>query len=212
MEFETQLPEMADEAYKATVQDRLSSLRETLGKQVDAEKNSSEETSKILQELSACELELSKLEHEYRTATCEARKRHEKALGKLRNEIDLFDKRRLKLLRKQPSIVERILGRSSAKLEASTNALQSKRTDLDHEGTLLQNNLDELRAKYEVKRGHLRERQELLKAKLDEFNRTTSNDALEVRRAGCQELGLAVTQTVDRSSKRQITPNADNNQ
>lgn len=210
MEFETKLPEMADEAYRVTVQDRLSSLREALGKQVDAEKNSSEETSKILQELRACELELSKLEHDYRTATSEARKRHEKALGKLRNEIDLLDKRRLKLLRKQPSIVERILHRSSAKLDASTNALQSKRTDLDHEGTLLQTNLDELRANFEVKRGRLRERQEFLKAKLDEFNRTTSNDALEVRKAACQEFGLAVTQTVERSSKRQITPDADN--
>jgi len=209
MEFETKLPEMADEAYRASVQDRLSSLREVLGKQVDAERNTSGEASKILQELSACELELSKLEHEYRTVTYEARKRHEKALGKLRNEIDLLDKQRLKLLRKQPSIVERILHRSSAKLEASTNALQSKRTDLDHEGSLLQTNLDELRENYEVKRGHLRERQELLKAKLNEFNRTTSDDALEVRKAACQEFGLAVTETVERSSKRQITPDSD---
>jgi vacuolar-type H+-ATPase subunit I/STV1 len=211
MEFEAKLPEMADEAYRVTVQDRLSSLREVLGKQVDAEKNSSEETSKILQELNAFELELSKLEHEYRTVTYEARKRHEKALGKLRDEIDSLDKRRLKLLRKQPSIVERILHRSSEKLEASTSALQSKRAQLDHEGTLLQNNLDELRANYEVKRGRLRARQELLKAKLDEFNRTTSNDALELRKAACQEFGLAVTQAVDRSPKRQITPDTDSN-
>jgi hypothetical protein len=210
MEFETKLPEMADEAYKVTVQDRLSSLREALGKQVDAEKSTSGERSKILQELSACELELSKLEHEHRTLAYELRKRHEKALEKLRNEIDLLDKRRLKLLRKQPSVVERIFRRSSAKLEANTNALQSKRTALDGEGALLQTKLDELRANYEVKRGRLRERQQELKAKLDEFNRTTSNDALEVRKAACQEFGLAVTQTIERSSKRQATPDADN--
>lgn len=212
MEFETKLPEMADEGYRVTVQDRLSSLREVLGKQVDAEKNSSGETSHLLQELSACELELSKLEHEHRTVTYEARKRHDKASEKLRNDIDLLEKRRLKLLRKQPSIVERILHRSSAKLETSTNTLQLKRTDLDHEGALLQTNLDELRANYEVKRGHLREHQELLKAKLDESNRTTSNDALEVRKVACQELGLAVTQAVERSSMGQITPDTDNNQ
>ena len=210
MEFETKLPEMADEAYRVTVQDHLSLLREVLDKQVDAEKDTSGETSKLLQDLSACELELSKLEREYRTVTYETRKKHEKALGKLRNEIDLLDKRRLKLLRKQASIVDRILHRSSVKLEASTDALQSKRTDLDHEGTLLQTKLDELRANYEVKRGHLRERQELLKAKLDDFNRTTSNDALEVRTTACKEFGLAVTQAVERSSKREITPDADN--
>ena len=212
MEFETKLPEISDEAYRVSVQDHLSSLREVLSKQVEAEKNSSGETSKILQELSACELELSKLEHEYRTVTYEARKRHEKTLGKLRDEIDLLDKRRLKLLRKQPSIVERILHRSSEKLETSTSALQSKRAQFDHEGTLLQHNLDELRANYEVKRRRLRERQELLKAKLDEFNRANSNDALEIRKAACQEFGLAVAQAVDRSSKRQITPGTDSNQ
>jgi len=210
MEFETKLPEMADEGYRVTVQDRLSSLRDLLGKQVDAEKSSSGETSKILQELRAFEIELSKLEHEYRTVTYEARKRHEKALEKLRNEIDAIDKRRLKLLRKQPSIVERILQRSRGKLDASTSALQSKRAHLDHEGILLQNELDELRSNYEVKRGRLRERQELLKAKLDEVQRTASNDALEVRKAACQELGLAVAQAVERLSKRQITPDADN--
>jgi len=211
-DFEMQLPEIADEAYKATVQNRLSSLREVLGKLVDAEKNSSGEASKLLQELNACELELSKLEREYRTVTYEARKRHEKALGKLRNEIDLLNKQRLKLLRKQPSIVERILHRSSVKLDASTNALQSRRTDLDHEGALLQTNLDELRGNYEVKRKRLGERQESLKAKLDEFKGTTSNDALEIRKAACQELGLGVTQAVDRSSKRQTNPDTDKNQ
>jgi hypothetical protein len=212
MDFETRLPEMADEAYRATVQDRLASLREVLGKQVQAEKNTSGETSKLLQELSACELELSKFEREYRTVTYEARKKHDKALIQLRNEIDSLDKQRLKLLRKQPSFVERILHRSSAKLEAITNALQSKRTELDHEGTLLQTNLDESRANYEVKRGRLGERLQLLKAKLDEIKGTTSGDALEIRKAACQELGLAVTQAVERSSKEQTNPATDKNQ
>ena len=164
------------------------------------------------QAFTACELELSKLEHEYGIQTYEARKRHERALGKLRGEIDLLDKRRLKLLRKRPSIVERVLHRSSMKLEQSTSALQSKRTDFGHKGTLLQHELDELRANYEVKRGHLRERQQLLRAKLAEFNRNTSNDALEVRNAACQELSRTVAQAVDRSSKTQLAADAKNTQ
>jgi molecular chaperone GrpE (heat shock protein) len=133
-------------------------------------------------------------------------------LGKLRGEIDLLDKRRLRLLRKRPSIVERVLHRSGTKLEESTSALQSKRTDFDDKGTLFQHELDELRANYEAKRGHLRERQQSLKAKLAEFNRNTSNDALEVRNAACQELCRAVAQAVDRSSKAQIAADAENTQ
>jgi hypothetical protein len=211
-EFETELPNIADQPYRITVQNVLPSLREALRKQIDAEKGSSGEASKLLQDSTACELELSKLEHEYGIQTNEARKRHERALGKLRGEIDLLDKRRLKLLRKRPSIVERVLHRSGTKLEENTSALQSKRTDFGHKGTLLQHELDELRANYEVKRGHLRERQQLLRAKLAEFKRNTSNDALEVRNAACQELCRTVAQAVDRSSKAQLAADAENTQ
>ncbi len=211
-EFETKLPNMADQPYRVTVQNVLSSLREALQKQIEAEKDSSGEASKLMQELNACELELSKLEHEYGTQTYNARKRNERAVGKLRGEIDVLDKRRLKLLRKRPSIIERILHRPGTKLEESTSVLQSKRTEFDKSGTLLQHELDELRANFEVKSKHLRERQEGLKAKLAEFNRNTSNDALEVRNAACQELRLAVTQALDRSSKAQITANPKNTQ
>lgn len=211
-EFETKLLNMADQPYRVTVQNVQSSLREALQKQIEAEKDSSGETSKLLQELNACELELSKFEHEYGIQTYNARKRNERAVGKLRGEIDVLDKRRLKLLRKRPSILERILHKPGTKLEESTSVLQSKRTEFDKRGTLLQHELDELRTNFEVKNKHLRERQELLKAKLAEFNRNTSNDALEVRNTACQELRLAVTQALDRSSKAQIAANPKNTQ
>ena len=211
-EFETELPNIADQPYRVTVQNVLPTLREALRKQVDAEKDTSGEASRLLQELTACELELSKLEHDYGTRTNETRKRHERALGKLKGEIDLLDKRRLKLLRKRPSIFERVLHRSNTKLEQNTSALQSKRTDFGHKGTLLQQELDELRANYEVKRGQLSERQQSLRTKLTEFNRNTSNDALEARNSACQELCRAVAQAVDRSSKAQLAADAENTQ
>ena len=209
-EFESDLPSIADQPYRVTVQNVLSSLRETLRKQIEAEKDSSGEASRLMQELNAGELELSKLEREYGAQTYNTRKRNDLALGKLRNQIDVLDKRRLKLLRKQPSIVERILQRSGAKLEESTNTLQSKRTEFDKKEIMLQQELDELRANFEVKRRHLRERQELLKAKLAEFKKNTSNDAMEARNAVCQELRLAIGQAVDRSSQAQIAANPKN--
>jgi predicted RNase H-like nuclease (RuvC/YqgF family) len=211
-EFETELPDMADQQYRATVQNILSSLRQTLDKQIEAERNSSGETSKLLQELNSCELELSKLGHEYRKVTYETRKKHEKALGKLQSEIDMLDRQRLKLLRKHPSIVERLLGRSASKLEASTNVLQSKRNDFDSKGAMLQHDLDELRAKYDVKRSGLSEHEESLKAKLAELKANGSNDALEVRHAACQDLRVTVGQAVDRSTKDSIPTNTEGSQ
>jgi hypothetical protein len=89
--------------------------------------------------------------------------------------------------------------------------LQSKRTEYDKRGTLLRHELDELRANFEVKSKDLKERQELLKGKLAEFRNVTSNDALELRNAACQELRLAVTQAFDRS-KVQATANPKNTQ
>jgi vacuolar-type H+-ATPase subunit I/STV1 len=206
-EFETTLPDKADQQYRATAQNVLSSLRQSLNNQIEAERSSSGETSKLLQELNLSELELSKLEHEYRKVTYETRKKHEKTLSKLQNEIDMLDKHRLKLLRKHPSVVERLLGRSASKLEASTNALQSKRSEFDSKGATLQHDLDELRSKYDVKRSILSERAESLKAELDEIKASASNDALEVRNAACQELRLNVSQAVDRPSKDQIATN-----
>jgi hypothetical protein len=84
-EFETTLPNIADEEYRASVRNIMLSLRQTLHKQVESERNSSGESAKVIQELNSSELELSKLEHEYRKATYETRKKHEKALARLQS-------------------------------------------------------------------------------------------------------------------------------
>jgi vacuolar-type H+-ATPase subunit I/STV1 len=208
-EFETELSNMVDEVYRQTVQNVLSSLRDDLRKQVELEKDSSGQASRLLQELKECELELSNHEREYGTRTNDARKRNERALGKLTGEINELSKRRLKLLQKRSSFIERILHRPEAKIEENTNVLQSKRDEFDRKGTLLQAELTELRSNFEAKRKQLRERQEILKAKLTEFQRNASNDALEIRNTACQQLRVAIGQAFDRS-KSQLTTSTEN--
>ncbi len=209
-EFETELPDVSDQAYRETVDGFLSNVQEALRKRVDAEKGNSEAISKLQQELIPCELELSKLAHEYRTRTHETKRGYERSFEALRGEIDSLDKRRLKLLRKGSSILEKILHRSVAKVEESTGALQSKRADLGSKEATLKGDLDNLRADYENKRKRLAERQQSLKAKLSEFKGDRLDDALEVRRAACQELCRAVAEAVARLPEGRITSNAEN--
>ncbi len=200
VEMETELPEVADEPYRGNSERILSDLQLALHKRIDFEKENSEEVSKLHQELSSCELELSKLEREYKTRAHEARRGHERSLETIKGEIDSLDKQRLKLLRKRPSIVDRLLHRPRTKLEESMRVLQTKRTDIGSKQRTLKQNLDELRAEYETRRKQLVERQEALKAELAEFKTNTPNDALDVRNQACQELGRAVVEAIGRLS------------
>ncbi len=209
-EFETELPEVADQPYREVVDRVLSTLQEALGKGIVAEKENSGAMSKIQQELASCELELSNLERDYRLRTHEARRGYEQSARKLKGEIESLDKRRLRLLRKGPSIVERILHRSGTKLDESTSALQSKRVGLGSKETALKRDLDSLRQDYAIKRKQLADRQESLKAKLAEFKENKLSDALEARELACEELRRAVTEAMDRLSKRSITPTSEN--
>jgi chromosome segregation ATPase len=209
-EFETELPEAADQPYRVAVEGVLANTQEALRKRIDDEKVSYEEVSKLQQERTSCELELSNLEREYRTRTHEAKKGHERSLEKLMSEIDSLDKQRLRLLRKGPSIVERILHKPRAKLEESTSALQSKRADLGSKETTIKHDLENLRVDYEIKRKQLSEHEESLKTKLAELMGNRLNDAVELREMASEEIRRALTEAVDRLSKRQTPSNPEN--
>lgn len=209
-EFEAELPKVADQSYRMTVERILSDVQQDFHKRIDAEKGSSEALSKLQQELTSCELELSRLEREHRRRMNETKRGHEKSLEALRSEIDLLDRQRLKLLRRAPTILERILHRSGSKLEDSTIALQSKRTVMGTKEATLKHDLDNLREGYETSRKKLAEQQQSLKAKLSELKGNRLDDALETRTATCQELSRAVTEAIDRLPRSQTTSNAEN--
>ena len=209
-EMETELPEAANQPYRENSERILSEAQQALRKRIDAEKENSEELSKLHQELTSCELELSNLQHEYKTRTHEARRGHERSLEKIQDEIDSLDKQRLKLLRKRPSIVDRILHRPRNKLEESMRALETKKTDMGGKQRTLKQNLDKLRAEYETSRKQMIERQESLKARFAEYKTNIPDDALDIRNQTCRELGRAVAEAIGRLSNANVPSKAEN--
>jgi hypothetical protein len=94
-----------------------------------------------------------------------------------------------------------ILHKPRSKLQESTRALETKRTDVGSKQRKLKEYLDNLRAEYETNRKRAIDRQGLLKAKLDEFKTNTPDDALDIRNQICQELSRAVVEAIGRLSE-----------
>lgn len=209
-EFESELPDAADQSYYASVEKILSSTQNGLDKHVDAEKGISEETSKLQQELTACEIEISKLQREYKAGAHDVRRGYERSAEKLRGDIDSLDKKRSKLLRKGPNLLEKILRRPEKGLEASASALQVKRIALGNKKETLQRDLEDLRTTHISNSKQMTERSEALRAKLAEFKRNTLDDALEVRKQASQELCQVMAEAVKRLSGQQPPPSVEN--
>lgn len=208
IEFERDLPSSVDQNYRDAVAKVMSDLQEAIQRLDSAEKSYSEAMTKLQQELTLCEHERDNVEREYRARTHEARRGHDESLKKLKNDIDSLDKQRLRLLRKKPSIFERILGKSSTQLEENTSARESRRVKIGGKEKSLQNELENLRRDYETKSKQLDGRQQVLRAKLTEHGQTMPNDALDLRNEACGALSRAVNEAITQSPV--ATTKADN--
>ena len=212
-EFTTNLPEAADEEYKLTVAKLLGEVRGEFDKRIEAETKWASELSELQHQLSTFELELSKVEQEERKRKEDLRRGHEKSKKKILNEIEAIDRRRLRLLRKKPTVLERLFGRSKSELEDSASKLQSRKQSLAGTEKGLQRELDDLKTDYEAKRGKLVERNKSLKDKLTGLKSgSLVDDALEIRKNVCQALRQAVAGSVERlntppKENTQETPN-----
>lgn len=211
-EFEDDLPGVADQPYRETVAKVLSNVQEGFRKLKDGEKSFSEEILKLQQELTSCEREISDLERARRIRINEAKKGHERSLSKIKGEIDALDQQRLTLLRKRPSIVERLLGQSGAKLEESKSARESKLVVLDGKEKTLENELRKLKRDFEMEKKQLVARRESLMTKLTETRGNLPDDALAMRREACEELSRVVNEAVNRLLSRPLASTPGNSQ
>lgn len=209
-ELETELPEAVDQLYKEDSERILSEAQQGLRKLIDAEKESSDELSKLHQEQASCELELSNLEHEYKTQAHEARNDHNKSLQKIRGEIESLDKQRLKSLRKKSSVLDRILHSPRTNLEGSMRALETKRIDMGSKQRTLEEKLDTLRSECDIRKKEVSERRDSLKAKIAEYKTHTSTDALDLRNQACHELTRTVSEAISRMSKLNVDSRTEN--
>lgn len=200
-EFELKLADAADQQYHNRAQQALAGIEEALNKQNEEEKSSSTETSNLQQQLTATEIELSRMEHDYSKQTHEIKRQHQKAAQKLREEIDELGKQRLTILRKRTNFLGRIFGRSDSTLEEKTGTLQAKKKELGASENSLGKELAKYRTDYDSKRKRLSEEQKMLRGKLVERRGKTLDDALEIRRQACQELQQAVNEALERFLK-----------
>ena len=197
-DFKNSIPDAADKQYEATVATLMENIRNELTKRIDEEKALSHQITELQQQLSTYELEISDLEKEQRNRTNEAKRGYERSIDKIRGEIEALDAQRLKLLRKKPTVLDRILGRSRVQIEGSSHSLQSKRNDLQGKEEKLKRQLDGLRSNYQEKRTQVSRQGEELKQQLAELKNSTLDDGLEIRRSVCEQIRLAVEASLDR--------------
>jgi len=197
-EFETKLAGAVDQQYRDSAQKALIEVQEGLNKRIEDEKQTAGSFSNIQQQLTAIEIELSKLEGEYNKQNREIKRKHEDASGELQREIYKLGKQRLSLLRKKSNLLDRIFKRSEAKLEEKTSSLQSKKNALGDKETQFKKQLEKSRTDHEIKRKYLLKEQNALRAKLADQRGDTQDDALEIRKRACDALQQTVTEAVNR--------------
>jgi septal ring factor EnvC (AmiA/AmiB activator) len=207
--FEASLPGVADQNYLETVAKVVSYVEESIRQLSQGESKQSEAVAKLQQELALCEHERATLENDYRNRIREIRRGHERSMAQLKGEIDSIDKQRLKLLRRRPSILQRILRKSNMQLEEHTSALETKKATIGDKEKSLKVELDSLRRDHRARSDQLEKRQQSIRAQLTQHKATMPNDGLELREETCNALSRAVAEASARLPSSQATPNRD---
>jgi len=197
-DFETQLPQAADQQYRENTAKTLSDLQSALNERTKTETDASSKLAGRQRRLAAYQSELSKLDQDYKSQTHEMRKRHEQSSEKLRREIQRLDEERLRILRTKPTLIQRLLRRSDVDLEERTNALRSRKDALGDRKDSLKSDLEKLRTEYERKRKEITDQLNALHEELIGSSDSKLDDAVELRNAACQNLRRQVDMAVDK--------------
>lgn len=196
-DFRSSVPTAIDESFDTSVDQLVANIRTELNGRISAEENLSAKIAEMLRELADNERELTELESEQRIKVHEAKRSTEKSMTKLRGEIDELDAQRLKLLRQKPRFLERLFGGTKTKVEDSSRTLHSKQKDLSSSEEGLKRRVHALRSTYDEKRKPLTERRDELRGKITELRSTTMDDALEARKAACEQMRQAISDALD---------------
>jgi hypothetical protein len=197
-DFESQLPDAANEQYRENIAKVMSNLQLALKERTKTETDVSSKLADGQRRLAAYQSELSKLDQDYKTRTHEMRKRHEQSSERLRREIQRLDEERLRILHTKPTLIQRLLRRPDVDLEKKADALRSKKNALGDRKDGLKHDLEKLRAEYESKRKEISEQLSVLRADLKEPGYSKLDDGLELRNVACQNLRREVEIAVDR--------------
>ncbi|HKM78810.1 MAG TPA: hypothetical protein VJZ03_07005 [Candidatus Bathyarchaeia archaeon] len=202
-EFKDRIPEAVDTQFQTEIQEILLNLRGSFSKQTEIEMSASEEQTKLQPELTRLELELSKLEKTYRSKLHEIRLNHDKSNQKLRGEIASLDLKRLQILRKKPTIIQRIMRKSKSGLEGASAELESKRTKLSNGHQTFEQVLLDHRNEYAKDRQKLLTSIDSLRQKIEAYKETVEDDALEIRTQACLQIHSAIDRAMMKIASRE---------
>lgn len=204
-EFETQLPEAVDQECKDSMETILIRVQENFTKRAVKEQNTSEGVSKLQNSLNQHEMEVTRLENEQKARGRETRRRFEKSQEKLRGEIGSLDRKRLKMLRKRTSFLQRILHRSESRIEENTQALETKKKALGTNVEVFEHEMEKSKVENEHDLERLNAEVRKLREELSEVKGNVVDDAVEVRQLECQELHQTIEQAMARFDQRKQT-------
>jgi predicted nucleic acid-binding Zn-ribbon protein len=197
-DFESQLPQAANQQYRESVAGILSDLQLKLGQLARTETDASSKLAEGQRRLAAYQNELSKLDQDYKTRTHEMRKQHEQSSDRLRKEIQRLDEERLRILHTKPTLIQRLLRRSDVGLEEKTSALRSRKNALGDRKDALRHDLEKSRIEYESKRKEIAEQLRIMRKELKDSGDSKMDDGLQLRNDACQKLRQEVEMAVDR--------------
>jgi len=192
-DFKSTMPAVSNEHFNASVEQLMASVKDELNARIAAEEALSSKITEILKQQTDNERELAELDSEQRTKVHEAKRVTEKSLERLRGEIDDLDEQRLRLLKQKPKFLERLFGGNKSKVEDSSRSLHSKEKDLKSGEASLKKRIDALRLDYRDRRRPLTEHQAELRETLTKLRSTTMDDALEIRKAACEQIRRTIS-------------------
>lgn len=197
-EFKNQFPEVNDGILQDEIQGLLTKLQDALSNHSAMESERTNELSKLQQEVTQLEIKLSKLERNYRSKNNELRRQHLDVDSKYRSEIDALDRKRIQILRKKPSILQRLTRRSNTELKNANTMLEDKKTqarddEQSFEAILLKN-----RNEYARNHQTIISQIDLLRQRIGN-NSETTEDALEIRNQTCQQIHSAIDRAMSRN-------------
>jgi len=187
-DFRSSLPKIADAGFEATVGAIIADIKSQLATRIDQEKIHANHIVDLQHQLSSVEAEIGKLESEHKARTNSERRSSENSMEKIGSEIDALESQRLKILRAKPTLLERIMGSAKVKIEGNARSLESKRSALQKREATLKQRLNTLKSEYDEKRKPLAARSAELREELTKLQKTTLDDAVEIRRMACEKL------------------------
>jgi len=208
IDFQDSLPDAKTPDYDERVNALLSNVRTELNRRIAAEKTLTSEIAEMQKQLSVSDIELSNLEREQRNKTNETKRKYGDSMRKIQDEIDTLDHQRLRLLRKKPSLLERIFGTSNTRIASNTSMLESKRTALAGKEKRLTEQLDILKSDYESRRKQITERGRELREKLDALKANRLDDAVQIRQDVCNQLRQVVAASINQPANPSQGENA----